>query len=56
MSLENFLTSQTQAPDWFTNVDPTDTILQEILRKGYIFKLIETHCIGGNLIHTTETL
>lgn len=35
LSLENFLTSQTLVPEWFTYVDPADAKLQELLRLGF---------------------
>ena len=40
-NLENFWTAKTCSPEWHRNIDPTDPVLQEIIRTGYEYFVFE---------------
>lgn len=48
--LENYWTLKTKNPEWFANIDPGDTKLQEFIRKGFYYSPMKTDSEGRRII------
>lgn len=48
--LENYWALKTKNPEWFGNIDPGDTKLQEFLRKGFYYSPMKTDSEGRRII------
>ena len=53
ISLENFITSLTQTPEWFADVDPAEEEIQKVFKTGYH---LYRFCLPSEIFNKNDNL